>query len=304
MPQSKLHSMFFCSGLDELHSEVENLISLSVAPTTRKAYDSAMRSFNEFCSQHKIIKDKYSTTTLELFVTSLPQKGMQSGSIRSILSGIRHYCISHSIDLNFGNPRLALILKGIQRSNSRQQNRPKNAVRIHHLKRICSAASVIFDSDLACKVKAIFTLAFFAMLRPSEVAHTATTPQHQLKRSSIIMKANSVKIKFSSFKHSQGDCTVKILPQSFEVCPWRHLQEYLVRTGCKAINDPLFDCSVNEAASLLSQCIVHAGVKSRLTLHSFRRGGATWYSEQGVTDAKLKALGRWNSNAYLKYVKP
>ena len=55
---------------------------------------------------------------------------------------------------------------------------------------------------------------------------------------------------------------------------------------------------------MLQQCLAHAGVKTALTLHSFRRGGATWYSEQGITNAKLAAIGRWKSNAYLRYVKP
>jgi len=36
--------------------------------------------------------------------------------------------------------------------------------------------------------------------------------------------------------------------------------------------------------------------------HSFRIGAATLVKQAGMSDAHLKALGRWKSNAYLKYV--
>ena len=37
--------------------------------------------------------------------------------------------------------------------------------------------------------------------------------------------------------------------------------------------------------------------------HSFRNGAATSAKRAGVSDSHLKALGRWRSNAYLKYVR-
>ena len=35
--------------------------------------------------------------------------------------------------------------------------------------------------------------------------------------------------------------------------------------------------------------------------HSFRIGAATSTKHAGVSDSHLKALGRWRSDAYLKY---
>ena len=36
--------------------------------------------------------------------------------------------------------------------------------------------------------------------------------------------------------------------------------------------------------------------------HNFRMGAATSTKHVGVSDSHLKALGRWRSDAYLKYV--
>ena len=37
--------------------------------------------------------------------------------------------------------------------------------------------------------------------------------------------------------------------------------------------------------------------------HSFRIGMATTASHQGVSEATIKMLGRWESSAYLRYIK-
>ena len=80
------------------------------------------------------------------------------------------------------------------------------------------------------------------------------------------------------------------------------MYEYLSHSPLRA-EDQLFPISTSEFAQVLSRCIEQAGIKSKLTPHSFRRGGATWFSSNGMTDATLRAYGRWSSNAYLCYVK-
>ena len=283
--------------------KVDNLIADSIAPSTKKVYDKAVSTYLNFCQQYDI-KDKYCSETIELFVAHLAQTGIQAKSIKSTLSGIRHHCDINYIDFHHNTPRISMMLRGIARSCIKS-TRPKNAVRISHLKKICNSAAVLFETKVAVTLRSLFTMAFFAMLRPSEMLHAPSSPQHQLKRSSVMMKRDKIKLTFDSYKHSDGAVSIHIQRMDCDilVCPWRLLNCYLsqyVSNDC----DPLYPYSVCEVGNMLQQCLAHAGVKTALTLHSFRRGGATWYSEQGITNAKLAAIGRWKSNAYLRYVKP
>ena len=115
---------------------------------------------------------------------------MQASSIRTILSGIKHHYISNYIDINLNDPHLSLLMKGIQRSCGQKTGRPQNAVRMTHLHKILSATEQLFDMKIAVQVIAIISLASFAMLRPSELSYSSSTPQHQLKWYSVSIKSN------------------------------------------------------------------------------------------------------------------
>lgn len=263
-----------------------------------------MITYQAFCERLRE-KDKYSASTVELFVTSQFKDGKKSGTIRSQLSALRHFCERNSIPVTFYTPRLKMILKGVCRSNCAQPSaiRPKNAVRMNHLKRLCDSAKSVFDPMLASLVQSLFSMAFFGLLRPSEMCSARATPQHQLKRSAVHVRANYIKLTFSSFKHAKEEVSIYVQQQQSDVCPHRFLLRYLSQNTLNP-DDLLFPCNTNDANKWLQQLVLSCKIKTKLTLHSFRRGGATWFSEQGVTDAKLAALGRWKSNAYRLYVKP
>lgn len=54
----------------------------------------------------------------------------------------------------------------------------------------------------------------------------------------------------------------------------------------------------------LSICIKYCGLDpSRYKGHSFRIGAASHAAEGGMSDAQIRTLGRWKSNAFLKYIR-
>jgi len=55
---------------------------------------------------------------------------------------------------------------------------------------------------------------------------------------------------------------------------------------------------------VVREALQKAGVdQSRYCGHSFRIGAATTATAKGMEDLIIKTLGRWNSLAYLQYVK-
>ena len=45
-----------------------------------------------------------------------------------------------------------------------------------------------------------------------------------------------------------------------------------------------------------------AGYSSKLTGHSFKRGGATWAFNAGLPGGVIQDIGMWKSDAYLRYI--
>ena len=84
--------------------------------------------------------------------------------------------------------------------------------------------------------------------------------------------------------------------------------QYLIARG--AGPGPLFrfndgrPLTRNRFVTAVREALTAAGVeKSKYCGHSFRIGAATTAAKRGVEDCIIKTLGRWESTAYLQYVK-
>ena len=42
--------------------------------------------------------------------------------------------------------------------------------------------------------------------------------------------------------------------------------------------------------------------EDRYKTHSFRIGAASWAAAKGMSDSQIRVFGRWNSNAFLRYI--
>lgn len=157
---------------------------------------------------------------------------------------------------------------------------------------------------------AVFTLAFFGCLRISEFACNMSNNQHVLLCSSIDMYSDYLTITFKSFKHSTQPLVVaiKALPGSI-ICPITAMRNYLsirqsdspylfVLEGGTPLHRTVFNTQLKLALS-------YVGIPTtNFTSHSFRIGGATNALLSGYSMAQIQQLGRWRSNAFIKYLRP
>ena len=208
------------------------------------------------------------------------------------------------------------MLKGYNKKGFRLDSRLPITLPI--LERIMSSA---FRTTLsryeAYLFRAMCAIAFFAFLRVGEMtvsgkqSSNAPLQFHQvtkLRDNSFYVKA--IRITFGDYKHhyQERPFSVVVHRQSNGVCPVSCLLEYLEQ--CNNAGGPLFRLHTGEPfprsafSRFLSSAIKECSLDPAFYKgHSFRIGAASHAAALGYTDAQIRLLGRWKSNAFHKYIR-
>ena len=162
-------------------------------------------------------------------------------------------------------------------------------------------------------VNAMCTTAFFAFLLIVEVT---TTPQlssvMQLSQISKLVDDAGLTIGLKityHFKHSYNQRNISIsLTRRVNICPVQILLDYLSRRGYNggALFHTLDGLPVSRAiftthlAMVFTQCGLDP---SKYKGNSFRIGAASYAAEYGFSDAQIRLMSRWRSDAFGKYIR-
>ena len=175
---------------------------------------------------------------------------------------------------------------------------------MNHLKRL-HAASYKLKPQQALLFRAMTSIAFFGFLRPSE--YCASNSGHQLQRRDIKFGKSNMccYLRLRSYKHSEKPAVITI-KSSFtsSMHPVKDIKEYHNNLAPSGERHPLFDVTVQEFGKMLNEVCRLAEIKTKLTPHCFRIGGATWADRHGWSEARIQSHGRWHSRAYKVYIKP
>lgn len=287
----------------DLALDRDHLIEQALAPSTRRVYNKQVLKFKKFCSETKFQwPQAFKNEAIELWLTHLKNEGAASGTIRSHLSALRNYSLVHKIKAKLDTPRIKLILKGIQRQAA-TRSPAKNVVTTSHLRRLINASEIVHGKSVNHdRFVAMICLAFYGFLRPSEFC--VSSANHAVKWNNVKVgnKSRSALVTLETYKHSLQESVIKLKANNTCSCPIKWLLKYK-NAGPSKQNSPLFNVTVREFQTTLEKIKNAAKIKTHLTPHCFRHGGATWASNQGWPDAKIKAHGRWKSNAYTRYVR-
>ena len=161
------------------------------------------------------------------------------------------------------------------------------------------------------------TMCFFGFLRVGEVvvpSDSAYDPSIHLSIADVSVDSRSspsyvaVNIKSSKTDPFRRGVTIYLGRTHDQICPVAATLRYMVERGFA--KGPLF---VFEDGRLLTrerfvmavrESLATAGVvSSDYCGHSFRIGAATTAAERGVQDSLIRTLGRWESSAYLLYIR-
>ena len=166
-----------------------------------------------------------------------------------------------------------------------------------------------------CQFRAMCSLAFFAFLRIGEITTTKSSgcqplQMHQLAKTyDACNQVDGIKLTFLDFKHNYNKRPFTlILKRQLNSCPIALLLDYLSQRGNQQgaifLTQHKAPVTREAFASRLTAAIRYCGLDpTRYKGHSFRIGAASFAAEQGMSDAQIRTLGRWQSNAFHKYIR-
>ena len=282
-----------------------------LAPSSRRVYSVAQRAYFTFCSLYKLPVLPASEFSLMLFVTWLSQdKGLAPSFISTYLASIR------SLHVDFGLPdptNGALRLRRILRAARPIPGSTPRPLRLPITVPLLAIIAQALDSPTFDNVMfwAACCTAFFGFLRVSEfTCYGPYDPIMHLSRSDLSLDPAGFYRLY--LKRSKTDpfalgCTIILGPSGRRICPVIALSRYITLRGTSP--GPLFilanglPLSPSVVNTWLRSILSATGIPGYYSSHSFRIGAATSAARAGVPDHLVKALGRWTSDAYLRYIR-
>lgn len=280
---------------------------------TSNVYENAVKKFESFRNENSL-EHKWPIPLPDLinFIAFMSKMAYAPSTAKSYISGLSFKMKISGLSDTTDNFLISKMLMGMQRLYKRADSR--KPITIDLLIRIfyalCYTCSSVYETIL---FSSCFSLVFFVFLRVSEFAESRMSKRHMLQFSDLkIDETNDlINVSLASSKTDQLGLRTNLEIPKFEIekiCPIQTLKNYMkIRPK---IEGPLF-CHLNhksltryQISSMLKSTLRFLNINDQdYNTHSFRIGAATSFFMRGKTENEIKAMGRWKSDVYMKYVR-
>ena len=297
-----------------MNGVVNELLTASLAISTRKSYSRAWNTFLDFCLQYLDKSEAQlpvSNATLLLFLAHLYEKGFAASTIATYNSAIGYM---HKIS-GLNDPSSSFVVKQLLKGSekSRQSTESRFPITQKLLHRMILELLKEQDDYYRTLFISMFLFAFYGFLRLGEFTFSSDT-DHCLSIRDIEFVGEigeNVVINFKSFKHSVPSKIASIVinqQNNKTFCPIFWIKRYIEIRG--SADGPLF-CNPNlthisrkQFGDKLKTIVSALGLNCKFyTTHCFRYGASTMAMSLGLSDAQIRSLGRWKSDAFLRYIR-
>ena len=290
------------------------LLQASVAPSSAKLYHRSWTLFSDCTreinpSHSGLISLPVTIPHLSVFVSYLHTQGYSPSSIIAHTSSIGYI---HRLT-GLPNPVASTLIQKLLARVTKVSppTPPRLPITIGILAALIQAIDqVVVHYYHKSLLKAMLTIGFFGLMRIGELTMSKEKVV-PLMMDQVSFCSNYISISITHFKHNQNlkPLEVPIQPQSCpDICPVKHLTHYLSLRGYAP--GPLFSFPTHSPiprqffSNHLSRLISFSGFQvSRYKSHSLRIGGASYYASLGYTNLQIQILGRWDSDAFIKYIR-
>ena len=248
------------------------------------------------------------TNVILAFISYLNIKGLAPSTTTTYISAISYVHKMNGLDDPTSSFLLQKVLASVNRAQGNRDSRLP--ITLFMLNRLLDATEhVISGTYNKLLIRAMFALSFFGLFRVGEITVQASgvislyINQLKVFKDSLVIsitkfKNNKTKQPFDIVIHKQGGI----------YCPYSIMLDYLKVRGLDA--GPLF-CFINLRhiprtffTTKLKNCLSFCGWNTKLYLsHSFRIGGASFLASIGMSDTQIKLMGRWSSDAFIRYIR-
>jgi len=300
---------------EQVVERLKYLLDGSVASSSRAVYSRAWRLYLESV---KILR---SVITLEgifplkvneilFYIGYLSWRGFAASTITTYVSAIGYI---HRIKGVF-NPASSFliqkVLASVNKTNPTQDTRlPITLIILQQLSQ--SLPQILSNHYHVILLRAMFLIAFFGLMRIGEITFSSSKKSDTIQLNQISISKDHLIIKIRHFKHNISLRPFEIVVKRQtdpNICPLLHMSYYLQLRGFKPGSLFQFQdggmVNRNFFTSRLKGCLNFIGLDSTFyQAHSFRIGGASYLASVGMSDAKIRMIGRWKSDAFKRYIR-
>ena len=302
---------------------LEKLKSRQTRDSTANNYLTIWRQLNKFV----ISLDYRHNWTWEdktaLFGAYLIDNGVQSSTLKCYFSAIKHVLKMDGYIWDEKRALLSSLVKSCHLKNNRLKERLPIQKGLLEL--------LLFEIDrhfgdkgqpyLECMYKAIFSLAYYGMMRIGEL----TLGDHVVKATNIHIGRSKEKIMLPLYTlktHGQGSrpqhIRISAIPKNKSskygcrfFCPVQLIMSFMSRRGAYLTDEEQLFVFADRSPvtpyhfrTTLRNMLQALGLDSNLyDVHSFRSGRTCDLAKYGYSVDQIKAMGRWRSNTVYSYLK-
>ena len=275
-----------------------------------------MSLFLAFCKQLRITYKRITYLNVCWYIEFLVQRSYTPGTISNHISHLRtFYKLAGLPDRPLHHYRVSLALRAVAMT-VRHTPSPKDAVSPQDLKAAIASMPMDYQSLI---VKQGLLMMYMGFMRQSSLTAASVgafdhTRHVTLNDVWLTSKGLNVRIKWSKTLQKSSDLKVLLLPPTSDkaICPVAtHLKYMSVRPKSLPeapylIHQDSNPVTTRYLARVWARALKSVGLDpSAISLHSLRRGGATYtYNQPNTKLNDVMTQGTWRSSAVRDYIRP
>lgn len=297
---------------------MNELLHSAITEGSRKTYQRAWTTYvdfaSEFCESHASLLPVW-VNNLALFISYLSARKFASSSISTYVSALSYVRkLAH-----FPDPTKHFLVQKILAAHSKLYSTPDVRLPITRgvLHRLVLALNHTNSSAYQRLLfQTMFLVAFYGFFRVGELTAKGANlkPLVQIQNLHFRFKDNCVTaatILIADYKHNSSRRPFSVVLDCVtgpDFCPVNYLQRYCAMRGptpgplfCFADGSPV---KTSHFTQQLQRALNFCGLdSSQYKSHSFRIGAASSAADNGLSDAQIRHLGRWKSDAFKLYIR-